>query len=251
MGKSPFYSHIDRAPLIIFGVVNVIFGCISIVSFLLIARPNYYTVRITVYVIAAGAAAVLIDMLVNFILFAANQDVFQTWCVDYSKMVVQTTLSQEGNPFTIDNDNDYYNCNRLFANQVKWSLLSVIAMFIVYVHWVLVISAFAGTPFFLIPPQGAQLDPEMAAMAASVAPQPPLPPPPPPSGAGILHNLPSSKRSSSIRPLRKKTDESILAMLGLRINDSGRIIHISNESSLPYYYDHRRDSAASDTSLLK
>ena len=31
-----FYSHLDQVPLIIFGVVNLIFGCISIAGFVIV-----------------------------------------------------------------------------------------------------------------------------------------------------------------------------------------------------------------------
>lgn len=83
------------------------------------------------YIIGIGVVMVLVDMLVNFILFAANQDSFQSWCIDHSKMVVQNSLQQSN--LNLPSDTDYYNCDRLFANQMKWSLLSVFAMFLVYV----------------------------------------------------------------------------------------------------------------------
>ncbi|CDH54105.1 predicted protein [Lichtheimia corymbifera JMRC:FSU:9682] len=246
MSRSPFYSHLDDVPLIVFGVINLIFGCITLAGFviILVLTPRYVRVRIMVYIIGIGVVMVLVDMLVNFILFAANQDGFQSWCIDHSKMIVQNSLQQQGgggnDNLNLPSDMDYYNCDRLFANQMKWSLLSVFAMFLVYIHWMLVITAFAGTSFFLIPPR--------------VAAPPPPPPPatvgPPPSdmavpGTEVLGNLPPSTKSyRGVRPFRKKTDASILAMLGLKINDSGRIIHIADEHNLPYYEDRPpRDSS--------
>ena len=89
-----------------------------------------------VYVIAISAILVLISTLVNFILFVVNQDTFRIWCLQDSRMTTLTNIQDQsgGNTtITLDSDIDYYNCDRLFANQVKWSLLCVIAMYIIYV----------------------------------------------------------------------------------------------------------------------
>lgn len=220
-----------RRTLIVFGVINLLFGCITLAGFviILVLTPRYVRVRMMVYIIGIGVVMVLVDMLVNFILFAANQDSFQSWCIDHSKMVVQNSLQQSN--LNLPSDTDYYNCDRLFANQMKWSLLSVFAMFLVYIHWMLVITAFAGTSFFLLPPRVA------------APPPPPTTVAPPPSDMAappteVLGNLPPSTKSyKSVRPFRKKTDASILAMLGLKINDNGRVIHIADEHNLPYYDD--------------
>ena len=89
-----------------------------------------------VYVIAIGATLVLISTLINFILFVVNQDAFRNWCVQDSRMTTLRNIQNQsgGNTtITLGSDIDYYNCDRLFANQVKWSLLCVIAMYIIYV----------------------------------------------------------------------------------------------------------------------
>ena len=102
----------------------------------------------------------------------------------------------------------------------------------------LVITAFAGTSFFLIPPRVAAPPPPPP---ATIAPPPSDMAAPPGTvipGTEVLGNLPPSTKSyKGVRPFRKKTDASILAMLGLKINDSGRIIHIADEHNLPYYDD--------------
>ncbi|KAI7853655.1 hypothetical protein BDC45DRAFT_510766 [Circinella umbellata] len=252
MQKSPFYSHLDQIPLIIFGVVNLIFGCISVAGFVIVYfRPIYVRVQIMVYIIAISGSLVLISTLVNFILFVVNQDNFRNWCIDHSR---ENTLSniqnQNENMTPIElSDMDYYNCDRLFSNQVKWSLLCVIAMYIIYVHWMLVYAGFAGTSFFLIPPRNT---------AIGMPPPPPmesLPPPPttivPPTE---LSNLPPSNfiekdieqqqtfynlKSSTKKSMEKKKsiiDLNTLSLLGLKVNESGQIIHMTNDQEyLPHY----------------
>ncbi|KAG0166052.1 hypothetical protein DFQ28_007920 [Apophysomyces sp. BC1034] len=105
---------------------------------------------------------VLIDTLINFVLFSVNQSGFQEWCVRSSLSSFQGDFRQAGNasiPF--DPKSDYYNCDRLFQDEVKWSLACVV------IHWTLVITSFVGGAFYRVPPP----------MVATVPPQPQAPPP--------------------------------------------------------------------------
>ncbi|KAI9497355.1 hypothetical protein BDB00DRAFT_804121 [Zychaea mexicana] len=255
MQKSPFYSHLHEVPLIIFGVVNLIFGCISIAGFVVVYfRPIYVRVQIMVYVIAAGASLVLISMLVNYILFVVNRGAFETWCIDHSRSVAQDDIrSQTGGntTITIGSEMDYYNCDRLFANQVKWSLLCVVAMYIIYVHWMLVFAVFAGTSFFLIPPRAAPIPPPVVPPLSEIG--EPMPPPPPttimpPTGFSNLppsssekkqnttyYTLKPAKKSITATLKKKRVDPNLLSVLGLKVNESGHVIHIADDDSLPRY----------------
>ncbi|KAI9276852.1 hypothetical protein BDA99DRAFT_494301 [Phascolomyces articulosus] len=254
MQKSPFYSYLNEVPLIIFGVVNLIFGCISIGGFVVVFFLPYFTrVRTMTYVIAICAILVLISTLVNFILFTVNQGSFQQSCVsDARNAALQSFHDQTGNTtISIGTDTDYYNCDRLFANQVKWSLLCVIAMYIVYIHWMLVFAGFAGTSFFLIPPRptpfppmgGPPIPPSMAGE--------PMPPPTSVIPPTELSNLPPSSSMEkdqqhlntfyNLKPKRKTTtkkkqiDPNLLSVLGLKVNETGRVIHIADNDCLPRY----------------
>lgn len=82
-----------------------------------------------VHAIGVTAALVLIDVLVNFIIFIVNPGAFRNWCINDVRTSVQDAL---GNGTTVASDQDYYNCDRLFNDQVKWSLICVFAMYIIY-----------------------------------------------------------------------------------------------------------------------
>ncbi|KAI8370213.1 hypothetical protein BD560DRAFT_396730 [Blakeslea trispora] len=150
MQKSPFYSYIQDVPLAVFGAINLLFGIVSICSIIifLIKRPgmiyNIMQSRNTVFAIAIIAVAVLIVTLINFIFYAMNKDYFiQVWCIENSASSYVSTVETPTNNLTASNStltsvltsNDIYNCERLFENEIKWGLMCLICMFVVYVSW--------------------------------------------------------------------------------------------------------------------
>lgn len=97
----------------------------------------------TVFAITANALGVLIVTLVAFILFIIDKKSFDDWCIgssadyvkdvyiDYNPNSTVTTLTSLNS--TLTNTTDVYNCERLFQDEVKWSLLCMIVMYVVYV----------------------------------------------------------------------------------------------------------------------
>lgn len=84
-----------------------------------------------VYLIATTGVLVLIDVLVTFIIFVVNPDSFRGACLQDAYNKAQNTLNTNLTS-VVDASTDYYNCDRLFADQTKWSLLCVVFMYIVY-----------------------------------------------------------------------------------------------------------------------
>lgn len=94
--------------------------------------------RRTVFAITSNALAVLIVTLVNFILFVMNKDDFRSWCINTSINYVEGEYAQVNHnakipPNKLGTATDIYNCDRLYQDEVKWSLLCLIIMSIVYV----------------------------------------------------------------------------------------------------------------------
>lgn len=94
--------------------------------------------RGTVFAITANAIAVLIVTLVNFILFVMNKKDFDVWCIRTSVGYVEYEYLEANNNTAIPQNKlsdtqDIYNCDRLFYAEVKWSLLCLVIMCIVYV----------------------------------------------------------------------------------------------------------------------
>ncbi|KAI8047075.1 uncharacterized protein B0P05DRAFT_450599, partial [Gilbertella persicaria] len=98
----------------------------------------------TVFAITACALGVLAVTLVNFVLFVIAKDKFiNEWCIGSSASYYLDTVSITSNSTIAGalGSRDMYNCERLFENEAKWSLLCLICMFVVYIHWILIIAA--------------------------------------------------------------------------------------------------------------
>ncbi|KAI8378647.1 hypothetical protein EDC96DRAFT_492696 [Choanephora cucurbitarum] len=112
---------------------------------------NIMQSRNTVFAISIIAVAVLVVTLINFIFYAMNKDYFiQEWCIrgsaanyfNNTEWPNNGTLSVSNSTLTSAlGSSDIYNCERLFENEIKWGLMCLICMFIVYIHWILIIAA--------------------------------------------------------------------------------------------------------------
>ena len=110
-------------------------------------------------------------------------------------------------------------------------------------------AVFAGTSFFLVPPR------VVPPMDLPLGPEPMAPPTVMPPTSVIppteFSNLPASKKEKdtfyrNLKPQKKKqrVDPNLLSILGLKVNESGRVIHIADDDCLPRYTDRRPSSAS-------
>jgi hypothetical protein len=81
---------------------------------------------------------VLVAALVSFILFVSEKQDFLDWCITSSTSYVNATYNEANtlsNMTTINLSTsiDYYNCERLFQDEVKWSLMCLAVLLTVYV----------------------------------------------------------------------------------------------------------------------
>ncbi|KAI8645933.1 hypothetical protein BD408DRAFT_429098 [Parasitella parasitica] len=116
----------------------------------------------TVFAITANALAVLISTLGCFVSFIIEKKAFNDWCIgssanyvkdvyiEYNVNSTASTLSTLNS--TLTNTMDAYNCERLFQDEVKWSFLCMIIMYVVYIHWILIIAARTSYNFYRKPP---------------------------------------------------------------------------------------------------
>lgn len=93
----------------------------------------------TVFAITANAIAVLVVTLVNFIFFASDQAGFYNWCISASTSYMADVYHQSNNateapPIPLESKEDYYNCQRLFKDELKWSFVCFAVMTVVYVR---------------------------------------------------------------------------------------------------------------------
>ncbi|KAI9020808.1 hypothetical protein CLU79DRAFT_755655 [Phycomyces nitens] len=155
MGRSPFFSHLERAPLVIYGVLNLAFGIASLLGLFFIGYMTIFTrVQLLSRILWLFAILVIGDTLINFILFVVTKSKFESWCIETSIVGLGQGISSPNDMQSLELGNvDYYNCRRLYIDEVKWSLLAALVMCMIYIHWALVITTFVRDSFIIVAPR--------------------------------------------------------------------------------------------------
>ncbi|KAI8333992.1 hypothetical protein BC941DRAFT_433547 [Chlamydoabsidia padenii] len=146
MNKSPFYSYFNQIPLLIFGVLNLFFSFVNMAGvFIITWKAAPVLLGRLSQVIWLFVVGILLDMFANYIVFLARPAEFRNWCIHLSQSNVQQAFNQGNQNTTVaipfDQFDDYYNCNRLYQDEITWTLLCLVAMTLVYIHWAMVITS--------------------------------------------------------------------------------------------------------------
>ncbi|KAI9248438.1 hypothetical protein EDC94DRAFT_652690 [Helicostylum pulchrum] len=138
MGKSPFYTYFNTTAILVFGTLNITFVVICIYGYSLhLFRRSFYSYRQYAKLLACWVAAILIDMLVNFIVFCIKKNEFQSRCLSLARVELNfrfensTLLNQ-----SIQDPTIVFNCKKLFIVEAEFSFACTVLMVMIYVYWV-------------------------------------------------------------------------------------------------------------------
>jgi hypothetical protein len=100
--------------------------------------------------ISIGVFVILVDTLVNVIIFIVIQDDYKSWCIGSSSGALQTGVESalNSNATNINFSADFYNCQRTWEDELKFGMLSLIMMMIFYVGLTLFAFSRYSTLFF-------------------------------------------------------------------------------------------------------
>ncbi|KAG2198757.1 hypothetical protein INT47_010543 [Mucor saturninus] len=146
--QSLFYSYLAQAPIMVYGVCNLILSIVSMGGMAVLAINVSAYVQTLSHSIFVCVFLVLVDGFVNVILFITSQSAFYNWCVDSSSQTitetVNATLIETNNTLNFDFSNsDYYNCHNLWQDELKFGIIFYILMFAFYIYWALCIYRFS------------------------------------------------------------------------------------------------------------
>ncbi|KAM3589479.1 hypothetical protein VKS41_000342 [Umbelopsis sp. WA50703] len=175
MNQSPLFSFFPQIPLIVSGVINLIFGLIGIYGFLIVTISRVLFLRTLSHVAWAGIILILSDTFANLIIFINDQSNYLSTCVDNAAKSFEHELTQafQGiSNVTLDQTADFYNCSRLWSDEVKLSILVLILMIVVYIYWGFIIWSFSQKRRILLQQHMVM---QAAAMESGVPPPGPVP----------------------------------------------------------------------------
>lgn len=144
-----FYSYMTSAPLIVYGVVNLLlalngfFGMLALfrvrvrwlaphIIWLILLQNRWFYVRLFSHATWTVLFMVLVDGFANAIYFITQRQDYMSWCINSSADTLNTAANVTG---TSLRGNDYYNCDRLFQAEIKFGLFSTILMIVLYVSY--------------------------------------------------------------------------------------------------------------------
>ncbi|CAO3598759.1 unnamed protein product [Absidia cylindrospora] len=143
--KSPFFSYMSDAAMLVFGTANLFFACIVAYGIFTVFQNNWYYVSHMVLWISIGVFVILVDGLVNVIIFIVIQDDYKAWCIgsasDALENNVESTLNN--NSTRINFLADFYNCQRTWEDELKFAILALIMMIIFYTYWAVCFYSFS------------------------------------------------------------------------------------------------------------
>ncbi|KAI8068629.1 hypothetical protein BC940DRAFT_298649 [Gongronella butleri] len=135
--KSPFFSYMSDAGILVFGTCNLFFAIMAgYAAFTLFHNQFRYIEQVALWMLLA-VAIVLIDTTVNVVIFIVIRSDYEAWCVgsayQYLEQGVEVALNT--NNTNINFFTDFYNCNRTWEDELKFSILCCVMMIVFYIYW--------------------------------------------------------------------------------------------------------------------
>ncbi|RCH86201.1 hypothetical protein CU098_002485 [Rhizopus stolonifer] len=145
--RSPVFSYLNNAALIIQGVICLLFfisALISLYSFSL-ARP--WQLRRSHRLTWIMVIFFLSDFFANIVLFGVQKEQFKDWCIGQSRqdttyylfthMPYNSTFNQDTQLTFASKSptSNLYNCTRLWEDEVKFACVLYVILFTLYVHF--------------------------------------------------------------------------------------------------------------------
>ncbi|CAO3663706.1 hypothetical protein CU097_010464 [Rhizopus azygosporus] len=251
---SLIYSYMTQAATMVYGVVNLILSLVSAGGIVILIIDRGTHVTSLSHAIWVSVFLVLVDGLVNVILFIINKTDYHSWCINSSSSTIQKDFTSGNNTVNnFDFQHDYYNCNHLWQDEVKFGIIFYILMFAFYVYWAMCIYSFRlfrpeyisdadirHAQSYNMPLMGGP--PAIPQPAMINNPAAPGGPYPPDRSVIVLNNAKPSKRTKDfsfrnikksirnkkiVEPLRKDSQFSI----GFKLSPDGKIIDIESAPS--------------------
>ncbi|KAG0169313.1 hypothetical protein DFQ28_001150 [Apophysomyces sp. BC1034] len=211
---------------------------------------------------------VLVDGFINVILFITVRGDYQDWCVASASTTinnnVQSSFPNSSVPFNFARS-DFYNCDKLWQDEFKFSFIAILLMIVLYVYWAACIHSLSHKMYCVELTkmrlasgdyQGGPMGPAPV-MGMPPNPIPPVVPPPPPPMANrpniIVLNNEKPRRASkkkkrntttfSFKTLARRSavgaesPSTVVAspspcMLDFKIGLDGDIVHLENYTPL-------------------
>ncbi|CEP10322.1 hypothetical protein [Parasitella parasitica] len=134
-----FFTYMINGPIIAYGLVNLGLSIVAMGGIVVLVTGSYHHIKTLSHAIFVAVFGVIVDAFANVVVFITQKDNYQAQCVAQAS----TTISSNLNNASFDNRTDYYNCNSLWQNELKFSIIFLVLQFAFYCYWSLCIYSFS------------------------------------------------------------------------------------------------------------
>ncbi|KAL7333511.1 hypothetical protein PS15p_202404 [Mucor circinelloides] len=140
-----FFTYMINAPIMVYGVANLILSLVSVGGiFIFITRADRH-VHTFSHAIFVCVFIVLVDAFANLVIFITDQSNYHNQCVSEASTTIVTNVNNalNGTQTTFDYNSDYYNCDNLWQDELKFGIIFYVLQFAFYSYWALCIYSFS------------------------------------------------------------------------------------------------------------
>ncbi|KAI8333010.1 hypothetical protein BD560DRAFT_415118 [Blakeslea trispora] len=146
-GRSPIFSYLNRAALIVQGVICLLFFISALISLYSFSLRSPWQLRRSHRLTWVMVVIFLVDLFVNIVLFGVQKQQFKDWCIQQSRQSVSNYLITEEpyrNMFNSSTQimfdsgrpaHNVYNCEKLWEDEIKFACILYVILFTLYVHF--------------------------------------------------------------------------------------------------------------------
>ncbi|CAO0791236.1 unnamed protein product [Mucor circinelloides] len=139
-GYTPIFSFLNRPALITLASISIVFALVAlwILYGLFVNLPN--TLQSGVIFLFFIVPVYLLDVLANIFIFGIQKSLYMDWCLQSSQNRVDETmqgLNMNSTYYNIETlpPTNIYNCQKLWEDEIKFSLAIFILMTVCYIYW--------------------------------------------------------------------------------------------------------------------
>ncbi|KAI8337455.1 hypothetical protein BC941DRAFT_36841 [Chlamydoabsidia padenii] len=210
--QSPIFSYMDQGALIAQGVICLFLVIAGGAGLTGLYAESMYILNRAHKGAWFAVFTFLIDFFVNIVLFGIQQKNNAIWCFDKSRNSVDeqvsitninaTTTATNTIPYTPPSINDFYNCDKLWQDELKFAIAIYIIFLIFFLYWAWCLWAY--TQKLRVLKDADYHTSEEFQMRQN------FPGPPPP---GFMYNLPREKSRNDHPPIHNNDNQQSMAQV--------------------------------------
>ncbi|KAL1927714.1 hypothetical protein VTP01DRAFT_3535 [Rhizomucor pusillus] len=216
--RNPIFSYLDYYAFMVMGTISLIFVVTAFFGLFALFVDSPYLIHFAHRITWVAVSLFLTNFFADIIIFSVQEQQYQNWCSNKSRDSVDEAVTTEAGvhvaaTLIVEAVSDYYNCHKLWQDELKLAIAMFIVMTICYIYWATCLWSYA---------QKLLTVNREAATALARGPPPPPPPPPlhPPVPPTVLNLAPSASEEYATRDMKDQDQGQSAAQIARRLVSS-------------------------------